>query len=219
VGADAQGAKGIVITPSPRVLAPDWRARVRAAPPVAWMSVAILVVVGAVSNPRLSGLLVPLATVVVLFAIPNLTARANARLILYQDVVIYRGPLRRVQRCSRPAVKRIVRVRLAVLGPRFPLTHLLFLNDAGRSMISLPEEWWSTQDIERVRVELGVPIDTLSESVSPGEANRRFPGAASFGLVHRVAIGAVALGIVGLILLCPWRRRRRRALIKSRRAQ
>lgn len=201
MAADAQGAKGIVITPSPRMLAPEWRARVRATPPVAWVSIAILVVVGAVSKPHLSGLLVALATIAVLFAIPNLTARANARLILYQDVVLYRGPLRRVQRCSRPAIARIVRVRLALLGPRFPLTHLLFLNNAGRSLISLPEEWWSTQDIERVRAELGVPVDTLSEPLTPGEANRRFPGAASFGLVHRVAIGAASLGIVGLILL------------------
>ena len=196
---DAQGDKIIVINPAPRLLASDWKARVQAASPIVWVSVTILVVVVALSNPHLIGWLAALVVIVLVFAVPNLAARANARLILTADLVVYRGPLRVVKKCPRSEVTRLVRLRLAALGPRFPLTRLLFLNNAGHTILSLPEEWWSSEDIERVKLELGAPFDTVSEPLAPAEANRRFPGAASFALEHRFAIGAVGLLIFGLI--------------------
>lgn len=196
---DAQGDKVIVIKPAPRLLASDWKARLQAAPPIVWASVAILAVVVALSNPHLTGWLAALVVIVLVFAIPNLTARANARLIVTPDAIVYRGPLRVVHRCPRQEVTRLVRVRLAALGPRFPLTRLLFLSNAGHTMLSLPEEWWSPVDIERVKFALGLPFDAASEPLTPAEANRQFPGAASLLLEHRFAIGAAVVLISGLI--------------------
>lgn len=191
----------MVIRPSPRLLAPDWRTRVRTAPAAAFAAVAGLLLAGAIRDPHLLGWLVAVAAVVLVLAVPNVAARVNARLVVSDDAVIYRGPLRGQQRCSRRDVVRVERVRLAVLGPRFALTRLLFLNGSGRAMVSLPEEWWSPQDVERLQATLGVPVDTTPEELTPAEANRRFPGAASSALVHRVAVGAVVLCVGGVILL------------------
>jgi hypothetical protein len=191
----------MVIRPSPRVLAPDWRGRARAAPATAWVAIAVLLVAGGLRDPHLFGWLAAVVVIGLVFAIPNVAARANARLVVTEDAVTYRGPLRGRQTCSRREVVRMVRVRLAVLGPRFALTRLLFLDSSGSTVLSLPEEWWSSQDLERVRTAMGVPVNTRPEELTPVEANRRFPGAASFALVHRVAVGAVAVCVGGVILL------------------
>jgi hypothetical protein len=193
--------RGMVIRASPRVFAPDWRARMRSAPPAAWVAIATLLLVGGLRDPHLFGWLVSLAAVVLAFAVPCVAARVNASLVVSEDTVTYRSPLRRVHVCSRREVVRIERVRMAILGPRFAFTHLLFLNGRGLSVLSLPEEWWSTQDVERVQADLGVPINTTPEELTPEEANRRFPGAASFALMHRVAIGVVVLCLGGVTLL------------------
>jgi len=194
----------MVIRPSPRLFAPDWRARSRAAPLAAWTAVVVLLLVGGLRDPRLVGWLVSVGIVVLVLAAPNVAARVNARLVVGEDVVTYRGPLRGVHTCSRRAVAKVVRVHFAVLGPRMTSTRMLLLDATGRAVLSVPEEWWSVRDGERFLSALGVPVTVTFTQLTPAEANRRYPGAASFALVHRVAVGTVAvciLAVVGLGVL------------------
>jgi hypothetical protein len=75
------------------------------------------------------------------------------------------------------------------------------MDAAGYALVSMQEEWWSPEDLDRVCEEMGVPVTTIEQVLTPVEANRRFPGAASFFLVHRLALTSVALCVVILILL------------------
>jgi hypothetical protein len=195
----------IILRPSPRALASDWRDRVRAMPMAALAAIGALFLVGLVRDPRLIGWVSTLLVVALVFALPNGLARLNALLVVSQDAIHYRGLLRRHRTCLRDEIDRIFSVRLAILGPRLVFTRLLLVDHSGSALLSIQEEWWSREDIDRLCQELSVPVTTLDEPLSPAKANRRFPNAASFLLVHRLAIttallccsGVVLLGIVG----------------------
>jgi hypothetical protein len=51
---------------------------------------------------------------------------------------------------------------------------------------------------------LALPVSTTDDPVAPRQANRLYPGAASFALVHRFEVVAVVLlvclGVVGAIV-------------------
>jgi hypothetical protein len=186
------------------MFAPAWRARARLASLSAWTAVVVLLLVGGLRDPRLVGWLVPVVMVVLVLAAPYAAARVNARLVVRDEEVTYRGPLGGVHKCSRRAVVKVVRVQFAVLGPRMTSTRMLLLDMTGRAVPSVPEEWWSTRDVERITSAPGVPVIMTFQQLTPAEANRRYPGAASVALVHRVAVGTVVtciLVVVGLGVL------------------
>jgi len=198
----------MVIRPSPRMLAREWRPRVRVAPLGAWAAIVVLLLAGGLRDPRLAGWLVAVAAVVLVLAVPYAAVRVNARLVVGEEVVTYRGPLRGVHECSRRAVAKVVRVHFAVLGPRMASTRMLLVDASGRAILSVPEEWWSVSDVGRAMSALGVPVTVTLTQVTPAEANRRYPGAASFALVHRALLGtvvtcilvAVGLGVLGAVV-------------------
>ena len=165
-----------------------------------WAALGVLLLVSVLRDRNLLGWLYALIAAALLFLVPNIAARLNARIEVSRDEVVYRGPLRRTNKRPRASIVGVVRVRLAVLGPRFPHTYLLFLDREGRTVVPIPEEWWSRQDVQRVLDELGLSDQTLPEPLTPAEANNRYPGAASFGLIHRFAIAALVL-LIGLIVL------------------
>jgi hypothetical protein len=90
------------------------------------------------------------------------------------------------------------------LGPRFTFDRLLLLELSGRVRISIQEEWFALDDLDKLLDTLGVPVSTTGDPLAPHQANRLFPGAASFALVNRFAVVVfvllVCLAVVGAIL-------------------
>jgi hypothetical protein len=193
----------VVIRSNPRILASDWQTRLRAAPLIAWLAAAGLLTFAAIRDPGPAGWLISAAVVIVVFAVPNAVARLNARVRITADAVEYRGLFRVPRRIERSTLVRVVRLRLLVLGPRFAFTRLLFLDRSGRARLSMQAEWFSPADLDRVRSDLAVIWSDDRESLSPRSANRLYPGAASWVLVHRFEVasaGAVlALLVIGLL--------------------
>ena len=186
---------------TPRVLAPDWSGRLRSAPAAVWIVACVLLVVGAIRDPSLQGWLYSFLAVAIVVVVPILLARINARLRISQDIIEYRGMLRVRRRCKRNDVTHLVRVSLAVLGPRYVFTRLLLVNSEGKALLSIQEDLWSQNDLDRLRDELACPITVIDGAQSPSAVNRTFPGAASFALRHRWAITIALLTIVLVTLL------------------
>ena len=191
----------VVFRPAPQILAPDWRGRLRSAPAATWVVVILLLVVGTLRDPSLQGWLYTALALVVVFVVPVLLARTNARLVLSRAFVDYRGMLRVRHRCRRQDVARLVRVPIAVLGPRIIFKRLLLVSTGGRALLSIQEDLWSPSDLNRLRDELGVPVTVLDQPQTPSKVNVLFPGAASFGLVHRGAIGLILAALALVVLL------------------
>ena|ERR1039457_3700411 len=199
----------LTLRASPRVLAVDWHSRIRSAPLAAILGAAGLLIYGAVRDPSTAGWLISGAAVILVIATPNALARANARARVTSQEVSYRGVFLATHRCARPELARLVRLRLTVLGPRFVFTRLLFVDTKGHARISLQTEWFQPADLERLQAELAVPCSDAGDPLGPHAANRLYPGAASFALVHRfefVVLGAVvALLVIGLLTPGPLR--------------
>jgi hypothetical protein len=204
IAPDAAASSVLELRPHPRTLAPDWRSRLRNAPLSAGVAAAVLLIVGAVRDPTLSGWLWSFGAVLLIVAVPNLLARANAIVRITPECVVYRGMFRVRRRCPRNTLAAMVQVHLAVLGSRYPLTRLLLVDTSGRARISVQAEWFSLSDLDTLEATLGVPVSEIDGPIAPRALNRRYPGASSFVLVHRFAVTAVvvllALTIAGFIL-------------------
>ncbi|MGH7685224.1 MAG: hypothetical protein ACREN2_00145 [Candidatus Dormibacteria bacterium] len=154
-----------------------------------------LLIYGAMRDRSLSGWAWTVAVIGALFVVPNVLARINARIWIRGDDLRYRGILRVVRKCRVTDVQSVAFVKISVLGPRFPFTRILLLDRMGRTLVSIQEEWWSRGDIAELERILGAPVRCVDDAVTAGEANRRYPGAASFVLAHRFAVAAAVLVI------------------------
>lgn len=191
----------LVFHPSPHVLAPDWRSRLFSAPATAWIVAIVLLVVGTLRDPSLQGWLYSVGAVAVVIVVPILLARVNARLVLSPVEVEYRGMLRVGHHCRRRDVAQLVRVSVTVFGSRIVFKRLLLVSGDGEALLSIQEDIWSPADLQRLCDELAAPLTVLDEAQSPSSINRRFPGAASFGLAHLGAISLVGAAIAIVTLL------------------
>ena len=184
---------------SPRILAVDWRSRVRSAPLAALLAAVGLLILGASRDPTLAGWLIAAAAVMVVIAVPNALARLTERVRITSESVEYRGLLGVTRRCARTEVSRLIRLRVAVLGPRFVFTRLILVDSSDRARISLQTEWFSLADLEELQHQLDVPWSDANDPLTPRAANRLYPGAASFAVTHRFEM--TALGIVLALLV------------------
>jgi hypothetical protein len=193
----------VVIRAKPQILATDWQSRLRAAPLSAWLMVAALLSFGAVRDPHLAGWLISPAVAIVLLAVPSAIGRLNARVRITEEAVEYRGFFRVPRRIERSNLDRVVRLRLLVLGSHFAFTRLLFLDGSGRARLSMQAEWFAEADLDRVKSDLLVAWSDSNEGLSPRSANRLYPGAASWALIHRyelIGVGAVVVLLaIGLL--------------------
>lgn len=193
----------VVIRAQPRILSSDWQSRLRAAPLSAWLVAVALLSFGAVRDPHLAGWLISLVVAIMVLAVPSAIGRLNARVRITQETVEYRGFFRVPRRIDRSDLDRVVRLRLLVLGSRFVFTRLLFLDRVGRARLSMQAEWFPPADLDRMQSALAVPWSDGSDDIAPRAANRLYPGAASWALIHRyelAGVGAVvALLIIGLL--------------------
>lgn len=194
----------ITIRPSPQMLAPDWRDRVRSASPWAWLIVVGVLLYGYYRDPQLGIYPWIIGGLILVTAIPNLLARVNARIMIGPDEVQYRGILRVRRTCHRTALSQAVRVKVSVLGPRFPFSQLLLLDPEGNVLVSIHEEWWPSTLASRLASELSIPVSVLAGTYSPKEINHRYPGAASLLLRHRyytmIAAAILVIVVVGGII-------------------
>jgi hypothetical protein len=120
-------------------------------------------------------------------------------------VVEYRGLLGRSHRAKVADIRRVVRVRIDVLGPRFPFTRLRLLDANDHAGMSIQEEWWNASDLVRFQQHLGLQPEDSDLMVTPRRANQLYPGAASFALRHRFAVLLSAAAAV-LVLLAEFLR-------------
>jgi hypothetical protein len=93
-----------------------------------------------------------------------------------------------------------VRVRIEVMGPRFPFTRLLLLDANNHALLSIQEEWWKAADLVRLHQYIGLQVDGAASSLTPRRANQLYPGASSFALRHRFSVlfSALAIGFVAV---------------------
>ena len=190
----------VVIRAQPRILASDWNPRLRAAPLSAWLGAAALLSFGALRDPHVGGWLLPLAVASMVLAVPSAIGRLNARVRITQETVEYRGFFRVQRRIKRSHLDRVVRLRLLVLGSRFAFTRLLFLDEAGRARLSMQAEWFPPAELDQMQSDLAVPWSQSSESLPPRSANRLYPGAASWGLIHRYELAGVGAVVILLLI-------------------
>jgi hypothetical protein len=164
---------------------------------------AALLSFGAVRDPHLAGWLISLVVAIMVLVVPSAIGRLNARVRITQETVEYRGFFRVPRRIDRSDLDRVVRLRFLVLGSRFVFTRLLFLDRVGRARLSMQAEWFAPADLDRMQSELAVPWSDSGDDIAPRAANRLYPGAASWALIHRyelAGVGAVvALLVIGLL--------------------
>lgn len=172
----------------------------RATPLVAWFVVVSLLIYGATRDPTLSGWAWTVGVIGALFVVPNAVARMNARIWIRGDELRYRGILRVVRKCRLADVQSVAFVRIAVLGRRFAFGRLLLLDRDSVAMVSIQEEWWSPDDLERLRRVLDVSTREVEGVMKPSEVNRSYGGAASPLLAHWVAATALLLMVLVIVV-------------------
>jgi hypothetical protein len=107
VNADREGV--LVVRSSPRIIAPDWRKRIRQIPAVGWaILLGTLLLIAWVGLVNFPGFAIGIA-LVVLIAVGVFGAKAlNARVVIAPDYVESRDALRRSRRCDRSTLASMV---------------------------------------------------------------------------------------------------------------
>jgi hypothetical protein len=191
-------ANDLELRASPRLLATDWLGRPRLGLLVVVSFVAVAYSVA--RDPGLDGWALAIGICAAALVIPSLGARLRVRLVIRSGVVEYRGLLGRTHRAPEANICRAVKVRIDVVGPRFPFTRLLLLDANNHARLSIQEEWWNASDLVHFQQPLGLQLAGSASSLTARRANQLYPGAASFALRHRFFIlpSAVAVGVVAV---------------------
>jgi hypothetical protein len=184
---------------SPRLLALDLPSRPRRLLVIGTASV-LVVAYGVARDRTLTSWALALGICLTILAIPNIGARLYARLAIRSGVVEYRGMLGATHRSQAAEICRGVRVRIEVLGPRFPFTRLLLLDGNDHVRLSIQEEWWTAEDLVHFQQRLGLRLDGPASSITARRANQLYPGAASFALRHRFSVLLATFAASGIAI-------------------
>jgi len=152
---NGDGANPLVVRSSPRIIAPDWRKRIRQIPPVGWavlLGVLLLIAwVGLVNSP---GFAIGIA-LVVLIAIGVFGSKSlNARVVIAPDYVESRDALRRSRRCNRSTLTAML------LRSEGRLHKVCLVDRDGKVQLSLAWDSYSDAELDQIRRALGLPFDT-----------------------------------------------------------
>ena len=148
----------LVVQSRPRLVDPDLEARIRRAPGAVWLSVVIVLAIAAVYGYRNPPFGIAELFFAVFFAIIAATAAAkmiNARIVIDADSVMSRDALRRTTRCNRSELVAWRIVPSEILGPRIRRVQLL--DRDGRARISFAYDSYSDQQLDQIRLALGLP--------------------------------------------------------------
>ena len=187
---------------SPRVLAPDWAARIRRVPAAAWLLIAVLVLVALLHDPPANASWIVLIAVLGVLGGPIVLKFLNTRVRIAPDFIECQDSLRRTSRCERGTLAKLIRVRITTwLGPRFALTRILLLNREGRVAASLRVDAWQDNQLRAISQRLGMSVQD-GGTLSAREISKVYPGAASRWLRDGpIAIAALIIVLAVLVAL------------------
>jgi hypothetical protein len=148
----------LTVRSSPRIIAPDWRDRLRHTPIWLWLlilvSLGLLALGGAMRFPAFG------ATVIVLIIVGGAVFAAkalNSRVVITPEYVESRDALRRSRRCERSSLARWVVVRAGASRHRRYLSKVLLVDREGRTQLSLAWDSYSDGQLDQIRNALGLP--------------------------------------------------------------
>jgi len=171
----------LIVRSSPRVVAPDWRKRIRQAPVIVWIAVAFVILLIVLRGPAaFPAIWIALVLVGLVGGVVVGPKALNARVVITPDDVESWDALRRLQRCDRAVLTAWV------VGRRGRLRKVFLLDRCQRSRGS-PQG--RTADL---------PID--GHEISP-RTDSRTPGRRLGQRLHPLAgggLGQTARGDVGV---------------------
>jgi multisubunit Na+/H+ antiporter MnhF subunit len=142
----------LVVRSSPRVVAPDWRNRIRQAPVIVWIAVAFVIVLIVLRGPAaFPGIWIALVLIGLVGGLVIGAKALNARVIITPDYVESRDALRRSQRCDRAVLAAWV------LGRRGSLRKVFLVDQSGKTRITLAWDSYSDSQLDQIRGALGLP--------------------------------------------------------------
>jgi multisubunit Na+/H+ antiporter MnhF subunit len=142
----------LVVRSSPRVVAPDWRTRIRQAPVIVWIAVAFVIVLILLRGPEaFPGIWIALVLLGLIGGGVVGAKALNARVIITPNYVESRDALRRSQRCDRAVLTAWV------VGRRGSLRKVFLVDQSGRTRITLAWDSYSDSQLDQIRGALGLP--------------------------------------------------------------
>jgi multisubunit Na+/H+ antiporter MnhF subunit len=142
----------LIVRSSPRLVAPDWRNRIRQAPVIVWIAVAFVMVLIVLRGPAaFPGIWIAIVLLGLVGAVVVGAKALNARVVITPDYVESRDALRRLQRCDR------VVLAAWVLGRRGSLRKVFLVDRVGRTQITLAWDSYSDAQLDQMRGALGLP--------------------------------------------------------------
>jgi hypothetical protein len=78
----------------------------------------------------------------------------------------------------------------------------LFITQAGRTAVSLNREVWDSGQLEELREQLGLPVETVEQAQRPTEMRKNYPGTIPWWAAHpSVATVLVIVALTALVLV------------------
>jgi hypothetical protein len=128
-------------------------------------------------------------------------SRRRVKLTAVGDRLIFSGLLRdRVVLGDHAG--RIVDVEVRWGKPSGRRSRLrLFINQAGRTAVSLNKEIWDAAQLEDLRERLGLPIETVARPQRPAELRKAYPGTIPWWAAHPSIATVLAIAVIAVLVL------------------
>jgi len=162
-----------VLTPRPQQLA--WGSQVMVG--LAWAAFALLQIMRYSGRQRLTAAAIGLVGLVAGVGL-MVVARARARVSLVDGQVLHRTLLRERVVWTVGDPGRVVLVDFDAGGVSHRTSECwLLVESTGRAVMFLNRKAWLPEDLEALRLDLGLPLETIEERLSKREFAWEFPGA------------------------------------------
>lgn len=191
----------IVLRAKPRVLARDLRTRLGASrlTQVGFVLLLGLFVETMVQFWATMGWisLATLGAFAIITFVEWMLVKLNARITISDDSIEYRNAMRVHHNCPRSQVHRAIRMQVFMANQR--LGRLLLLNRQDRALLSIHDNYFSDADLRRICQELSLGLVELPGTMRARAANRQFPGAASYLVLHPYMVTAGTLLVLCIL--------------------
>jgi hypothetical protein len=129
-------------------------------------------------------------------------SRRRVKLTLSGDRLVFSGLLRDREVMAKGHGGRIVDVEVAwgrSSGRRSRLR--LFINQAGKTVVSLNREIWDHEQLEDLRERLGLPTEIVERPQRPAELRNAYPGTIPWWAAHLPVATVFAILVVAALVL------------------